>query len=84
MGLVQNAQCKVWAREQADFPNATAVGGSPQAFDAGRGVNAKRGDGYVGQKSGAAIARLYNINKATVSRIVAEYRIGNAREGRGA
>jgi DNA invertase Pin-like site-specific DNA recombinase len=37
-----------------------------------------------GQKSGAAIARLYNVDKATVSRIVAEYRTGNAREGRGA
>jgi DNA invertase Pin-like site-specific DNA recombinase len=37
-----------------------------------------------GHKSGAAMARLYNISRATVSRIVAEYRIGNAGEGRGA
>lgn len=35
-----------------------------------------------GRKSAAAMARLYDINKATVSRIVAEYRIRTLKDGR--
>lgn len=56
------------------------VVGRPRKLDAA--TERKIAESVIsGRKSGAAMARLYDVNKGTISRIVAEYRTRDAREG---